>query len=91
MIIIPVLRDELSVIPAACYLHNIVHIAAVLANQEQATTSAGVLEIIIIKSVHKAVTPEEGRPLACTPPERNKHYSDKTAPVVFWVKTSIIT
>lgn len=54
------------------------HIAAVLANQEQAVTSAGVLEIIIIKSVHKALTPEEGRPLACTPPERNKQYSDKT-------------
>ncbi len=54
------------------------HIAAVLANQEQVITSAEVLEIIIIKSVHTALTPEEGRPLGCTPPERNKHYSDKT-------------
>lgn len=62
------------------------HTAAVLANQEKAITSAGVLEIIIIKSVHKAVTPEEGRPLARTPPERNKHYSDKTEAMVFWLK-----
>lgn len=62
------------------------HIAAVLAHRQRAATSAGVLEIIIIKSVHKAVTPEEGRPLACTPPEGNKHYSDKTEATDFWVK-----
>lgn len=62
------------------------HIAAVLANREKAIVSAGVLKIIIIKSVHKALTPEEGRPLARTPPERNKHYIDKTGTMVFWGK-----
>jgi len=51
---------NLSVYPR--YLHNIMHIAAVLANQEPALTSR--VEIIIIKSVHKALTPEEGRPFA---------------------------
>lgn len=41
--------------------------------RSRAITRAGELKIIIIKSVHKPLTPEEGRPLACTPLERNKH------------------
>lgn len=72
-----------AAVPAARYLH----ITSCILQQywlirSRAITRAGVLEIIIIKSVHKPLTPEEGRPLACTPPERNKHYSDKPGAMV---------
>lgn len=52
--------------------------------RSRAIPSAGVSEIIIIKSVHKALTPEEGQPLACTPPGRSKQNSDKTEPMPSW-------
>lgn len=54
---IKVNRGTLHLLSAQHHVHSL----AVLDNQEQAIT--GVLEIIIVKSVHKAVTPEEGRTL----------------------------
>lgn len=56
----------------------LVRIPAILTNQDGALPRAGVSQIIIIKSVHKPVTPEEGRASWCAPPERNKQWSDKS-------------